>query len=241
MHSINQILVTVFAVGATLASAKPRQDADVAFGPTIYAQGTQDIVKFVTTSYPGAIPPTQTGSGLFLWPGLTNGTGDLVQSIVGSYPPGQSECSGANADTEWCISSEVYGKDASGNINQFVGDLRTLEATPSNGLTITYTLTDASAYTWTQVVTDATTGKELATYSKNSGPMTIFEATVECQDCDPTIATQTYVNTKITFAEADENWASVPEASSGATFTTPTTSDGGLTWTIAKITFPAES
>ncbi|KAF2235868.1 hypothetical protein EV356DRAFT_575393 [Viridothelium virens] len=241
MHSVGQIFATILAISATLVSAKPRHDDSITFGPTIYASGKQDIIKFVTTTYPGAIPSNQKGNGLFLWPGLTNSTGDLIQSVVGSYPPGASECSGANVNTEWCISSEVYGLDASGNTNQFVGQLTTLDATPSNGLKITYTLTDPSAYTWTQVVTDAVTGKEMATYTKNSGPMTIFEASVECQDCSPTIADQTYVNTTITFAEADKTWSSVPEAESGATFTTPTTSDGGVTWTIAKITFPAES
>ncbi|KAL9084515.1 MAG: hypothetical protein Q9165_008018 [Trypethelium subeluteriae] len=150
MYSTIRILATILTVGATLVSAKPRRDDSITFGPTIYASGKQDIVKLVTTTYPGAIPSSQKGNGLFLWPGLTNGTGDLIQSVIGSYPPGASECSGSNADTEWCISSEVYGLDASGNTNQFVGQLTTLDATPSNGLKITYTLTDASAYTWTQ-------------------------------------------------------------------------------------------
>ena len=49
-----------------------------------------------------------------------------------------------------CISSEVYGLDVSGSMYQFVGDSLTLDATPDNGLTFTYTLTDASVYTWTQ-------------------------------------------------------------------------------------------
>lgn len=49
-----------------------------------------------------------------------------------------------------CISSEVFGNDASGNPNQWVGDLRTLEPTPSNGLIFNYTLTDPDKYTWEQ-------------------------------------------------------------------------------------------
>ena len=151
MYSIGHVVTaTTLAVGATLVSARLHNDVSIAFGPTIYAEGKQDIVKFVTTTYPGAVPSNQKGDGLFLWPGLTNSTGDLTQSVVGSYPPGESECSGANANTEWCISSEVYGLDAQGNTNQFVGTLTTLDATPSNGLTITYTLTDPSAYTWKQ-------------------------------------------------------------------------------------------
>lgn len=53
--------------------------------------------------------------------------------------------------TPRCVSSEVYGNDASGNPNQWVGDLTTADANAeNNGVTFNYTLTDASAYTWEQ-------------------------------------------------------------------------------------------
>ena len=97
------------AVGAGLVSAKQPttlfegiSDVSITRGPVIYAgTSTQEIVHFTTTSYPGAIPANQKG-GLFLWPGLSNdGSSDLIQSVMGSYPPGESECSGTNRDTEW--------------------------------------------------------------------------------------------------------------------------------------------
>ena len=107
MYSIGKVVTTAFIVGVPLVTARLFRRDIAAFGPGIYAgPASQDIVQFVTTTYPGAIPPSQQG-GLFLWPGLANGTGDLIQSIVGSYPPGQSECSGANADTEWYVSTLI--------------------------------------------------------------------------------------------------------------------------------------
>ena len=71
--------------------------------------------------------------------------------------------------------------------------------------------------------------------------MTSFEAAVECQECSNTVADQTYVNTTVTLAAAEPNWKSLVSASGGATFTTPTTVDGGVTWVISKITFPKQA
>lgn len=49
-----------------------------------------------------------------------------------------------------CISSEVYGNDASGNPNQWVGTTLTLDANPENGLVFNYTLVDSETYLWNQ-------------------------------------------------------------------------------------------
>ena len=50
---------------------------------------------------------------------------------------------------------------------------------------------------------------------------------------------QTYVNSKIVLAAADPTFSQTLGASSGATHTDMTTTDGGKTWTIAKISLPA--
>jgi len=74
---------------------------DDSWGPAVsLGPSTAEIISAVTTTYPGTPPQSQAG-GLFVWAGMSNGTGDLIQSIIGSYEAGQSECSGANADTEW--------------------------------------------------------------------------------------------------------------------------------------------
>lgn len=71
------------------------------WGPAVSTGPSKaEIISAVTTTYPGEMPSNQAG-GLFLWPGMSNGTGDLIQSIIGSYEAGASECSGENADTEW--------------------------------------------------------------------------------------------------------------------------------------------
>ncbi|KAH8736356.1 hypothetical protein BGZ61DRAFT_490042 [Ilyonectria robusta] len=66
----------------------------VSLGPT-----TSTIVKAVTTIIPGKAPTTQNGM-LFLWPGMSNGTGDLVQTTLESWPD-NSWC-GAKSG-QWCI------------------------------------------------------------------------------------------------------------------------------------------
>lgn len=57
----------------------------LSLGPT-----TSNIIHAVTTLVPGAAPSPQNGE-LFLWPGMSNGTGDLIQTTLESWP-----------DNSWC-------------------------------------------------------------------------------------------------------------------------------------------
>lgn len=213
---------------------------DLGWGPICGIQPTNsEIISTTSTIYPGKMPSGQKGF-LFAWIGIQGTSasgaqeGDLVQSIVGSYPAGSSECSGPNADTTWCISSEVYGEDESGNLIQFVGDKRTADVNYDNGIIFNYTLADKSSYLWEQTMTDAVTGEVLATYSKTSGPMKLWNTAIEKQDsngADPTGTNepQYYVNTTITLAAADESYSQGIYSQNGAKFTDMTTSDGGKT------------
>lgn len=213
---------------------------DLGWGPICGLQATNsEIVSTTSTIYPGKMPQGQKGY-LFAWIGIQGASasgeleGDLVQSIVGSYPAGSSECSGPDADTTWCVSSEVYGKDDSGATVQFVGDKRTADANYDNGIVINYTLADKSTYLWEQTMTDAVTGEVLASYSKKSGPMRLWNTAIEKQDAngaDPTGTNepQYYVNTTITLAEADKSYSQGIYGQNGATYTDMTTSDGGKT------------
>lgn len=105
----------------------------------------QEIISTTTIIYPGAMPADQAGY-LFVWLGISNGTGDLIQSIIGSYPASGSECSKPNANTTWCISSEVYGLTSNGYPNQWVGDLTTADTNYANGIKLNYTLIDKASY-----------------------------------------------------------------------------------------------
>lgn len=147
-HQVSAVYALLLS--ATVATASPSLRKRDSWGPAFsLGPAKQQIVTTETTIFPGEMPPDQ-AAYLFAWLGISNGTGDLIQSIVGSYPKGQSECSGAAADTAWCISSEVYGNTAAGTPNQWVGALTTADTDYTNGITFNYTLTNKDAYTWVQ-------------------------------------------------------------------------------------------
>jgi hypothetical protein len=100
MYAYTLILLTSSVAYAAFPNLQFDKRAD-SWGPAVsLGPSKAEIIHATTTTYPGAMPANQAG-GLFLWPGMSNGTGDLIQSIIGSYPKGGSECAGANADTEW--------------------------------------------------------------------------------------------------------------------------------------------
>lgn len=241
MHLTHFHLATL-ALSASTATAKSMfSKRAVGWGPIVGIQPTtSEIISTTSTIYPGKMPQGQQGY-MFAWIGLGNGTGDLVQSIVGSYPAGQSECSGADADTTWCISSEVYGLNDAGATVQFVGAKTTADADYDNGVVFNYTLVDRSTYTWAQTMTDAVTGELLASYEKASGPMTLWNTAIEVQDRDGaaasgTVEPQYYVNTTITLAGADAAYSAGLYTQNGASSTDLTTSDGGKTVSSGYLT-----
>ncbi|KUI73661.1 hypothetical protein VM1G_09577 [Cytospora mali] len=244
MH-ITKSHLTGLVLSASTATAASMFDkrVTVSWGPIAGLQAsTSEIIATTSTIYPGKMPSDQKGF-MFAWIGLGNGTGDLIQSIIGSYPAGQSECSGSDADTTWCISSEVYGLDDTGATVQFVGDKRTADVNYENGIFFNYTLIDKSTYLWEQTMTDALTGELLSTYQKKSGPMTLWNTAVELQpngDDEPTgtIEPQYYVNSTIYLDAADAAYGDTLYTEYGAITSDMTTNDGGKTWFIEKITVP---
>lgn len=93
----------------------------------------------------------------------------------------------------------------------------------------------------TRLVTDATTGASLSTYSHKSGPyMRGYGTGTECDNsCTGTIAAQKYLNTTLTLAAADTTFGSTIASAGGATYTGLASSQGGKVWTIAEINIPA--
>jgi hypothetical protein len=87
------LLPALLAVGSTSAAAvkelsQKRDDTwggALSLGPT-----TSHILSASTIIIPGTAPSTQNGE-LFLWPGMSNGTGDLIQTTLESWP-----------DNTWC-------------------------------------------------------------------------------------------------------------------------------------------
>ncbi|KAI0428982.1 hypothetical protein F5Y09DRAFT_332140 [Xylaria sp. FL1042] len=195
----------------------------VSLGPT-----KSRIAKAVTTIRPGTAPSSQNGE-LFLWPGMSNGTGDLVQTTLESWPD-NSWCGAATG--EWCIRCSLFG-----SFGQLDGDASPVSGSMS--VEILYEL-QSDGTTWKQTATDVSTGNQLSTFSYDSGPyMTGYGTGTECDDsCTGTIAAQTYSNTVITLAEADSTFGNTITTSGGATYSGLTSSDNKV-WTIQTINIPA--
>ncbi|PQE23118.1 hypothetical protein CJF32_00004506 [Rutstroemia sp. NJR-2017a WRK4] len=239
-HTTSTALSLLFSASTVLASSSPFVKRDSWGAAFSLGPAASPIISTSTTIYPGAMPSNQ-AAYLFAWLGISNGTGDLIQSIVGSYPAGGSECGGqTGADTTWCISSEVYGSGY-----QYVGELTTADLNYENGIKLNYTLIDPSTYLWLQTMEDAVTGTLLSTYNKTSGPMIGWGTALECNDndageaCTGTVEPQYYVNSTIVLEGTDESFADTLGAGTGVVYTDMETADGGKTWTIAKITIPA--
>ena len=75
----------LFSVLAAMASASRLRTRDSWGGALSLGPTTSRIVTAQTILIPGAAPPTQNGE-LFLWPGMSNGTGDLIQTTLESWP-----------------------------------------------------------------------------------------------------------------------------------------------------------
>lgn len=98
------------------------------------------IINAVTTIIPSTAPSTQNGE-LFLWPGMSNGTGDLIQTTLESWPD-NSWCGATTG--QWCVRASVFG-----SFGQLDGT-----ASPVSGsekVRIEYNL-ESDGETWTQYV-----------------------------------------------------------------------------------------
>ncbi|KAI8268326.1 hypothetical protein K4K58_005465 [Colletotrichum sp. SAR11_239] len=196
----------------------------VSLGPT-----TSTIIKAVTTIIPGDAPPTQNGV-LALWPGMSNGTGDLVQTTLESWPD-NSWCGAKKG--QWCVRASLFG-----SFGQLSGDASAVSG--NQKVKILYELLSDNN-TWRQTVTDADTGAKLSSYEYKSGPfMRGYGTGTECNaNCSPTIAKQQYINTEITLAGADPNFGKTLATAQKATYTGLASSQGGKVWTIKEINVPA--
>jgi MYXO-CTERM domain-containing protein len=213
--------------------------ASWSFGPT-----TSRIVHAKTTLVPGRLPPiTSTTGPLFLWPGMSNPTSDLVQTTMDAWADNKSYCGAATG--QWCVEASVFG-----SFGQRNGP--TVAIDPDDHVTIEYTLgTDGK--TWTQTVTSQKLGKVVSTLQSSSGPMPKggFGFATEADADSFTIDTQYYLCTELHFAEADPHFGSTGVGGVGAqhgatgkgsgigTAKNVRTPDGGLTWLVDLITLPA--
>ncbi|KAH7351434.1 hypothetical protein BKA66DRAFT_516254 [Pyrenochaeta sp. MPI-SDFR-AT-0127] len=209
----------------TLASANVKR-ADTWGGAVSLGPTKSTIIRAVTTLTPGPAPQTQHGY-LFIWPGMSNGTGDLVQTTLESWPQGNAWC-GAKPG-QWCIRCSLFGwfGQLDGPASPVDGNMR---------VEILYELLSDNK-TWRQTAKDLGTGKQLSTFERDSGPyMRGYGTGTECQqDCTGTIAPQLYENTVLTLSSADRDFGKTIAVSQGATYEGLKVSSDGKTWTIAKM------
>jgi hypothetical protein len=213
--------------------------ASWSFGPT-----TSRIVHAKTTLVPGRLPPiTSTTGPLFLWPGMSNPTSDLVQTTMDAWADNKSYCGAATG--QWCVEASVFG-----SFGQRNGP--TVAIDPDDHVTIEYKLgTDNN--TWTQTVTSQKLGKVVSTLTSTSGlmPGGGFGFATEADADSFTIDTQYYLCTEVHLAAADPAFGKTGVGGVGAnhgatgvgsgigTAKNLRTPDGGLTWLVDLITLPA--
>ncbi|KDN37352.1 hypothetical protein RSAG8_10240, partial [Rhizoctonia solani AG-8 WAC10335] len=212
MKSTSSILM--LGSSALLAAAVDTWGGACSLGPT-----SAHIIESTTTLAAGIPPPNQNGA-LFLWPGMSNGTGDLVQTTFESYAD-NSWCGASKS--EWCVRASVFGW-----FGQRDGPAGVVKGTDAS-----------NQMTWTQTVT--IDGKVVSTLDSDSGPyMKGWGTGTECQnDCSGTVSAQKYTNTVIVLDAADPDFSKTLGCSQGATATGITSEQGGKIWKIASIDVPA--
>ncbi|KAF2186817.1 hypothetical protein K469DRAFT_725497 [Zopfia rhizophila CBS 207.26] len=218
-------LSTAFPNHFSSPSKTKREDT---WGGSVSLGSTKSrIIKSETTIIPG-LPPSKQNGMLFLWPGMSNGTGDLIQTTLEQWPD-NSWCGASK--TQWCVRASLFG-----SFGQLDGPAGVVSA--NDQVKIVYTRS-ANGKTWTQDVTNAQTGKQLSTFSHDSGHMTGWGTGTECNGgCSGTVSEQKYMNTIITLEAADPTFGNTIAKAGGASYTGLSSSEGGKVWKISSISIP---
>ncbi|KAJ7466719.1 hypothetical protein B0H11DRAFT_2174899 [Mycena galericulata] len=173
-----------------------------------------NIIYTTTTLISGPTPNPQLGE-LFLLPprhsrhGISNGTGDLTQSTLESWPD-STLCSATTG--EWCVHT-----DSVAGIAKSTDALTWVQMVSIAGKVIATLSSHSGPYT---------TGG-LGTGSECD------------DGCSGTTAIQTYTNTVIILDAADPTFGNTLVLSGGTTSSGLVSSQCGLVWSIARITIPA--
>jgi hypothetical protein len=222
--------------------------ASWSFGP-VRPTTSNSIIYAKTTMVPGRLPASYWSSTnvgpLFLWPGLSNPTSDLIQTTMDSWSgtENSSYCSGNGS--QWCVEASVFG-----SFGQKNGPTVAIDA--DDQVTIEYALgTDNE--TWTQTVTSQKLGKVVSTLQTAAGEMlgSGFGFATEADAYSFTVDTCYYLCTEILLAAADPDFGATGVGANGgqqgangtgsgpATAKNLHTPDNGLTWLVDVITIPA--
>ncbi|KAG9091435.1 hypothetical protein FRC06_000572 [Ceratobasidium sp. 370] len=103
------------AVTLALCSTAMLAAADSWGGAYSLGPAKTNIIEAQTTLVPGTAPPSQAGE-LFLWPGMSNGTGDLIQTTLEQWPDNswcgaaKGECKLGSNKLTWTQTVTIAGK-----------------------------------------------------------------------------------------------------------------------------------
>ncbi|KAF2672385.1 hypothetical protein BT63DRAFT_411659 [Microthyrium microscopicum] len=240
--------------------------AEDTWGPAVsFGPSKSTIIRAITTVQPGKAPAqphagtiieprcttnttkhgekkrTRPNAGfLTIWPGMSNGTGNLIQTTLESHEEGKPRC--GEKTGEWCVMASVFG-DFPGLRTKQIDAKSQGVVKGTDKITIEYRL-EKDDMTWTQTVTNTATKAVLSKLSTRSEPyMRGYGTGVECQhDCQGTIEPNYYTDTVITFKSPEPKFelhASGGLTNRTALYTTPVSEQGGRVWKVAKITIPA--
>ena len=242
------ILSAVVTCGLAPAQAMAADGwgASWSFGP-VHPTATNHLVYTKTTLVPGRLPTLTNVGPLFLWPGISNPTSDLIQTTMDAMMNnGNNSYCGGNG-SQWCVEASVFG-----SFGQRNGPAAPID--PDDHVTIEYKL-ESDGNTWTQTVTSQKLGKVVSTLTSTSGlmPGGGFGFATEAQGDSFTIDTQYYLCTEAHLAVADPAFGATGVGANGAqhgatgtgsgagTAKNIHTPDKGLTWLVDLITLPAMS
>ena len=228
---------------STRAMAATGWGPNWSFGP-VSPTASNHLTYVKTTFVPGRIPSLGSAGPLALWPGISNPTSNLIQTVITVQTNnGNASHCGATAN-QWCVEASVYtGSQTSGT---------PAAIDPDDHVTIEYKL-ESDNNTWTQTVTSQKLGKVVSTLQSKSGTMPGggLGFASEAQGDSYTIDTQYYLCTEAHLAAADPQFGATGVGANGtqigatgtgsgpATAKNLHTPDNGLTWLVDLITIPA--
>lgn len=154
----------VLGLTSSLASPLFEKRRPDYFGPAVSTGPSQaDIIRTSTIIVPGRNPSSKQPGGLYLWPGISNGTGDLIQTTVDSWSGNSCGATGY----QWCMEASIFkGYQINGP---------SVAVNPTDRIKIEYIRGKAQPngyeWEWLQMVTLADSGKYLSSLKSISGTM----------------------------------------------------------------------
>ncbi|KAF2234308.1 hypothetical protein EV356DRAFT_567206 [Viridothelium virens] len=170
-----------------------------------------------------------------LWTGMGTSAGDLIQAITNNYPADTLGAVCSHLGGNWCVAATTLHKTSSSTQQEIAGPDST--TTPSSQVTMRYVYDDASG-NYTQ--TAAVNGVVVSQISTSSGLAQGWGTAQECttKPCG-VVPAHSWINTTLIMNVADPNYSQTAYPTGAGVTGQIITTDGGKTWTAAKLGIPS--